>query len=42
MNPEKKVLENLDKLSSIDINYHLLFERKDLIFEMNKKDIKYI
>lgn len=41
-NPEKKVLDNFDNFKKEGINYHLIFERKDLVFEMNKEDIKYI
>lgn len=42
VNPEKKVIDNLEKLKSANINYSLIIERKDLIFEINKKDIKFI
>ena len=39
VNPDRKVIENYDKLVKKDINFHLIFERKDLIYEMKKEDI---
>jgi hypothetical protein len=42
VNPEKKVLDNFDKLCKQGINYHLIIERKDLIFEFKKEDINFI
>lgn len=42
VNPEKKVIDNYDNFKIEGINYSLIIERKDLIFEINKKDIKFI
>ena len=42
VNPEKKVLDSFDRLNKKEINYHLIIERKDLIFEFKKEDIKII
>ena len=42
VNPEKKVLDNFDIFKKEWINYHLIIERKDLIFEINKNNVKYI
>lgn len=42
VNPEKKVIDNFDNFKKEGIQYHLMIERKDLIFEFNKEDIKFI
>jgi len=42
VNPEKKVIDNYDNFKIDSINYSLIIERKDLIFEIEKKDIKFI
>ena len=42
VNPEKKVIDNFDNFSIDWINYHLIFERKDSIFEVDKNNIKFI
>lgn len=42
VNPEKKVLEKFDEFFKKDINYHMIIERKDLIIEINKKDITFL
>jgi hypothetical protein len=39
VNPDKKVITSYDENIIPDINYHLIFERKDLIYEMKKEDI---
>jgi hypothetical protein len=39
VNPDRKVIENFEELKVDDINFHLIFERKDLIYEMKKEDI---
>lgn len=39
VNPDKRVITWYDKNIIPDINYHLIFERKDLIYEMKKEDI---
>ncbi len=42
VNPERKVIDNFDNFSIDWINYHLVFERKDSIFEIDKNNIKFI
>ena len=42
VNPEKKVFDNFDNFKETGVNYHFIIERKDLIIEIQKKDIKYI
>ena len=42
VNPEKKVIINYEEFKIEWINYHNIIERKDLIFEINKKDINII
>ena len=42
VNPDKKVIQVYDETKVKDVNYHLIFERKDLIFEMKKEDIAII
>jgi len=42
VNPEKKVIDNYSELIKEGINYHLIIERKDLIVEIKKEDIKFI
>jgi hypothetical protein len=39
VNPDKRVITWYDDKIQSDINYHLIFERKDLIYEMKKEDI---
>jgi len=39
VNPDKRVITWYDDKIQTDINYHLIFERKDLIYEMKKEDI---
>jgi hypothetical protein len=39
VNPDKKVIKVYDDQVIEWVNYHLMFERKDLIFEMKKQDI---
>lgn len=40
INPAYSVLENLEKIWKKDINFHLISERKDIIYEFKKEDIK--
>lgn len=40
INPAKSVLTDFHKLAKSWVNYHFLAERKDLIFEFKKEDIK--
>ncbi len=42
VNPEKKVLERFDELKTDWINYKMIIERKDLICEINKENIKFL
>ncbi|RAL56597.1 hypothetical protein BLD25_02960 [Candidatus Gracilibacteria bacterium GN02-872] len=42
VNPEKKVLERFDELKTDGINYKMIIERKDLICEINKENIKFL
>ncbi len=42
VNPEKKVFDKFDEFKKDNINYHFVIERKDLIIEVKKEDIKYI
>lgn len=42
VNPEKKVIDKFDEFKKDSINYHLIIERKDLIVEIKKDDIKHI
>lgn len=42
INPEKKVIEKFDELKSEWINYKIIIERKDLVCEINKENIKFI
>lgn len=40
INPEKKVIEKFDELYYKEINYKMIFERKDLVCEFEKNSIK--
>lgn len=40
VNPEKKVVEKFDEFKIENIDYNLIIERKDLIFEIKKENIK--
>ena len=42
VNPEKKVLERFEELKTDWINYKMIIERKDLICEINKENIKFL
>jgi len=42
VNPEKKVIDQFDELFIKGINYHMIIERKNLIIEIKKEDIKFI
>ena len=42
VNPERKVFDKFDEFKKDKINYHFVIERKDLIIEIKKEDIKYI
>jgi len=42
VNPEKKVFDKFDEFRKNNINYHFIIERKDLIVEIKKEDIKYV
>lgn len=42
VNPEKKVIDNFDNFKVDWINYNLIFERKDSIFEIKKEDINFL
>ncbi len=42
VNPEKKVLDHYDEFALKWVKYHFIIERKDLICEIQKKDVKYI
>jgi hypothetical protein len=42
VNPEKKVFDKYDEFKKDKINYHFIIERKDLIIEIKKEDIKYV
>jgi len=42
VNPEKRVIEKFDEFFKEDVNYHMIIERKDLIMEIQEKDIKFI
>lgn len=42
VNPERKVINNFENFKTTDINYHLIIERKDLIFTIKKDDINFI
>lgn len=39
VNPEYSVLEKFDKFSINSVNYHFIMERKNLIFEFDRKNI---
>jgi len=40
INPAYSVLDNLKNIWKNDINFHLISERKDMIYEFKKEDIK--
>ncbi|MDD2907205.1 MAG: hypothetical protein PHH98_01055 [Candidatus Gracilibacteria bacterium] len=42
VNPEKKVVDNFEKSIIETIDYKLIIERKDLIFNIKKEDINFI
>ena len=42
INPEKKVIDEYNVFKKEWVNYHLLIERKNLIIELKKEDIKFI
>jgi hypothetical protein len=42
VNPERKVFDKFSEFKKDSINYHFIIERKDLIIEIKKEDIKYI
>jgi len=42
VNPERKVIDNFELFKTQNINYHLIIERKDLIFEIDKKNMNFI
>lgn len=39
VNPEQSVIENYDKLKTDSVKYRFIIERKNLIFEINPKDV---
>lgn len=42
VNPEKKVIDSFEEFKQDGINYHLIIERKDLICELKKEDIRFL
>lgn len=42
VNPEKKVVDNIEKFKIENIDYELIIERKDLIFKIKKEDINLV
>lgn len=42
VNPEKKVIDKFLEFEKKWVNYHIIIERKDLIIEIKKEDIKFI
>jgi len=42
VNPEKKVVDNIEKFKIENIDYELIIERKDLIFRIKKEDINLV
>lgn len=42
VNPERKVINNFTNFKTENINYHLIIERKDLIFEIDRDNMNFI
>lgn len=40
VNPEKKVIDYFEEFKAPGVNYHMIIERKDLIFEIKKEDMR--